>query len=203
MGDNYALARENARVYFLRQDHRKLAFKPGVSMVHGELLVPFLGEVYRVNLETGRVCGKTEANFEESLSVYDWLFHEGGAASGEFCPVHALPGVYVRGSGLQMSGGALPGLIDQNPRKFSEICENLGGTPMPLGDMAYRLPVFPGLDMMLKFYHADEDFPPQLTCLWDRNVLQFLRYETVYYVAGCLFSKLRRGMTEHQAFFSN
>ena len=46
---------------------------------------------------------------------------------------------------------------------------------MPLGDMAYRLPVFPGLDMMLKFYHADEDFPPSLDLLWDKNTLQFLQ----------------------------
>ena len=52
------------------------------------------------------------------------------------------------------------------------------------------LPVFPGVSMCLKFYFADEEFPPQLTFLWDKNMLQFVRYETVYYIAGCIRERL-------------
>jgi hypothetical protein len=39
---------------------------------------------------------------------------------------------------------------------------------------------------MLKFYHSDEDFPAGLTFLWDENTLQFIHYETVFYIAGFL-----------------
>ena len=192
MADHYEIARNNARAYFLEQDRSRLCLKPGVTQKGGALHLTFLGTRYRVDLETGVVFGQTEADFEESLSIYDWLFHEGGGETGEFCPVNALPGVYVRGSGLTMGAEALAEAIDQNPQGFRRACGNLGGESLPLGDMAYRLPVFPDLHMLVKFYHRDEDFPPQLTFLWDKKTLHFLRDETVYYVAGCLRKTLAR-----------
>ena len=48
--------------------------------------------------------------------------------------------------------------------------------------------------MQLRFWHADEDFPPSLDLLWDRNTLQFLRYETTWFAAGVLRRRLREEM---------
>ena len=94
-----------------------------------------------------------------------------------------------------MKNGTLEERIEKDPEGFRRACESLGGEKTGAGDMGYRLHIFPDLCMELKFYFADEDFPPQLTFLWDKNILQFVRYETVYYIAGCLCRLLKERMS--------
>lgn len=201
--DNYEIARDRAREYFLHYDLRALLRKPGIRVEGEYVCFPFLGSETRVSRETGVVTclepsGEwTEGDFSEALSVYDWLCDAkpDAAESGEFCQVHSLPGVYVGGSGgLMMDGGSLQNLIDRNPDAFRRACCSMNGALWPVGDMGFRLEVFPGLHAVLKFYHSDEDFPAQLTVLWDRNTLRFVRYETVYYIAGVLFRRIRKRM---------
>lgn len=199
--NNYELAKEQARLYFLEKDRADLGKRTGVRVNGNNFLVTFLGAETEIRRDTGAVystlLGKTwEADFGETLSVYDWLCDRKpeARASGDFCPVSSLPGVYVSGSGLSMTGGPLPARIHRDPACFQRACAALGGTSVPLGDLGIRLQVFPDLPMLLKFYHADEDFPACLTLLWDRNTLDFVRYETVYYIAGTLFGRLLRLM---------
>ena len=201
--DNYVIARDRAREYFLGYDLRKLMRKPGVRSEGTELCFRFLGTETRVSRETGVVtCAYPgfdgwEADFSEALSVYDWLCDAkpDAAPADEYCPVNSLPGVYVGGSGgLMMDGGVLPTRIDQDPDAFKAACEKLGGTAYPAGDMGFRLNLFPDLAVILKFYFSDDEFPAQLTVLWDKNTLDFVRYETVYYIAGVLFRRIRENM---------
>jgi hypothetical protein len=63
-----------------------------------------------------------------------------------------------------------------------------------MGDIGYQFPVFAELSVILKFYHADEDFPASVTLLWDENMLQFAFYETVFYIAGFLLGSIRNEM---------
>ena len=63
-----------------------------------------------------------------------------------------------------------------------------------MGDLGFRFPVFGDLSVILKFYRADEDFPASLTLLWDENMLQFVFYETVFYMAGHLLGVIREKM---------
>ena len=61
---------------------------------------------------------------------------------------------------------------------------------MELGDMSFRFPVFDGLTVILKFYHSDEEFPASAILLWDSNTLQYIFYETVFYIAGFLIHSI-------------
>ena len=196
--DNYALARERARAYFCEYAKSHPVGRPQVAVEGGAYRFLFLGAETRVRQSDGEVTFSWAfgpdwpGNFEETLSVYDWLTHDPGAkAAGEFCPIYALPGVMVRGGGLSMEDSPLSRLADRAPDAFSASCRALGGVPVEMGDLAFRIPVFPGLEMLLKFYHGDEEFPPRLTYLWDRNALSFLRYESVYYVSGCLSGRMQ------------
>ena len=207
--DNYAIALDRARMRFLEYDGRRLQDRPGVHVDGTQLRFLFLGTEASVSRTSGHVVFSLgeltwPADYSEGLAVYDWLCdaRPDAAASGEFCPVYALPGVTVGGSGLAITGGSLPERIDRRPEGFRTACAALGGERIPLGDIGFRLPVFPGLSMMLKFYGGDEDFPPSLTFLWDKNTLDFVRYETVYYLAGALCTRLNRlmdGETEDSA----
>lgn len=199
--DNYAQALTVAQRHFLDYAPEALAKRPGVQAAGPELVVPFLGGEARIHRQTGAVtctlAGETwPAGYEEALAVYDWLCDAkpGAKASGEFCPVHSLPGVMVRGNGLLMTGGSLPERIDREPEAFCRACAVLGGERIPMGDLGFRLMVFPDLPVLLKFYFGDEDFSPALTPMWDKHTLDFVRYETVYYLASALFSRIKRQM---------
>lgn len=188
-----------ARQHFLEYDPAVLAGRPGVTDGGDYLTTCFFGQQARICKADGVITldGKL-ANFGEGLSLYDWLCdgRPDAVASGEYCAVGSLPGVLVSGSGLVMSADGLAAKIHGVPERFHAACARLDAAPIPMGDIGYCVPIFPGISVCLKFYFADEEFPPQLTFLWDKNILQFVRYETVYYIAGCLTTRLTALMNE-------
>lgn len=170
-------------------DMAALAAKPGVEDAGEFLRTTFFSQQILILKKDALVTvdGKP-AGFGESLSVYDWLCDRKpyAVAAEDFCVVSSLPGVVVSGSGLSMTMPKLAQQIHENNEKFCAIMENMGAKQEKLGDLGYRLRIFPDFPMCLKFYFGDEEFPPELILLWDRNSLQFVRYETLYYIAGCL-----------------
>ncbi len=191
---NYDIMLQNAKKRFCTYDPRKLVEGIPAWLREGKICTCFLGEEVEVELGTGEISvGGRPANFCEALTIFDWLCdaRPDASAAWEFCPITSLPGIFVRGSGLTMNFTALAEKFDQNPAAFAAAVENVSGKPLPLGDMGCQIMAFPNLPLQLKFYHADEDFPASITPLWDKNILQFIRYETIYYLAGCLRERLR------------
>lgn len=189
MISNYEISLHNAMKRFCSCDMTVLSQKSGVTDRGAYLETRFFGMETKICKKTGNVTLNGEnADFCEALSVFDWLC-DGKAdakASGRFCPVSSLPGVFVRGSGLMMKSPELSESIHHNPDKFREICLKMGGKMLDIGDMGAEIEIFSGLPMELKFYFGDAEFPPDITFLWDENILQFVRYETVYYIAATL-----------------
>ena len=193
--NNYDKMLADALRRFTTYDRTVLSSRPGVEGGEDQLFTRFLGETVMLNPDRGCITvGGRQANFGEALSILDWLCDgkPDAQAAGVYCTVSSLPGVLVSGSGLSMNGNALATRIHENPEKFHSACQTMGGKPVPMGDIGYCLPIFPGVAVCLKFYFGDEEFAPQLTLLWDQNMLQFVRYETVYYIAGCLLQRLQR-----------
>ncbi len=194
--DNYDVMRRAAEARFLTYDNALLAKKPGVTDKENCLCTFFLGKPVEISKETGVIFFPEEGrcgNFGETLTILDWLCDrkDYATASHTFCPVSSLPGVFSSGGGgLVMNPAPLAAKIDQNPEKFCRACEKMGGKPVNIGDLGYELQAFPDLPLQLKFYFSDEEFPASMTLLWDQNILQFIRYETVYYLAGCLLKYL-------------
>lgn len=196
--DNYAVMRQDAVDRFLTYEVENLLKNPGVSSWEKGVQTTFFSLPVHLDRTTGSIVlidgeKEIECDFSPTLSILDYVCDRkpSAIAANVFCPVTSLPGVFVGGSGLVMKNGALGQRIQQDPAAFQKACESLGGVATGAGDMGYRLHIFPDLCMELKFYFADEDFPPQLTFLWDKNILQFVRYETVYYIAGYLTRELR------------
>ncbi len=195
--DNYAIALQNAKRHFCTYDPQKLVAQSPAWLRDGKICTCFLGEDVEIEVGTGEITvGGQPANFCQALTVFDWLCDrkKDAWALWEYCPITSLPGVLVSGSGLVIRTDALAEKIDRNPEAFERACRALGGAPMFTADIAYELPVFPDMGMALKFYHADEDFPASLTFLWDQNILCFIRYETVYYLASCVRDRLEKAM---------
>ena len=194
MMNNYEKMQEAARLHFLSYDYQALSQRSGVVAGEQGLTIRFLGQECYVNRETGAIfVDGRQAGFGESLTVYDWLCdgQAGAIASGTFCSIHSLPGVFVSGGTLGLNGNSVAPLIARNPEKFLELCRQMDGRQVDGADLAVVIRAFPDLPVLLKFYDADEEFAPSLSLLWDSNILQFLRYETVYYLAGCLLERIR------------
>lgn len=191
--NNYDKMLQAAAKRFVSYDPATLATRTGVTVAGERLITCFLGACVEICPETGKMTMDGEpAGFSASLAVYDWLCDgkPDACAAGEFAPVTSLPGVYVSGSGLSMDYPALARAIQKNPSGFADACIKMGGKAVALGDLCFQIPVFPNVDMQLKFYYADEEFPPSLAFLWDKHMLHFVRYETVYYICGVLGDRL-------------
>lgn len=193
--NNYEISLQAAMKRFCSYDMNILSAKDGVKDGGQYLQTQFLGLDTTVSKTTGQVTVDGQpADFGEALSVFDWLCDRkiDAVASNEFCPVSSLSGVYVRGSGLSMHMPTLSKRIHEDPARFHAVMAAMGAHKLDLGDIGYRLQIFPDLPMCLKFYFGDDEFPPVLNLLWDKNSLQFVRYETLYYIAGCLHKHLQR-----------
>ena len=192
--DNYQISRDRAQSYFLNYDQQKLISFWDLPHDDTWLYVRFLGQDYRIGRQEGRVLHTDgrEAGFNEVLSIFDFLCHEGEhkALCGSWAPVNSLKGLgAAAGVGTDFHEG-IASVFDKNPVRFRAACEAMGGKPVAMGDIGYRFPVFGDFSLILKFYHSDEDFPASATILWDANTLQFLFYETTFYIAGFLLRAL-------------
>lgn len=163
------------------------------------LYVEFLGKRYAVCRKTGiitRVPTGEQAGFSEVLSIFDFLCHQGSDQfpHSSFAPVNSLPGAPKAGGVDTNFHGKVAQTFDRNPERLHQACLALGGTPVNMGDIGYQFPVFGPLQVILKFYHSDEDFPASVTLLWDKNTLQYIFYETTFYIAGFLLQKMQEHM---------
>lgn len=187
--DNYELSLQAAQKRFCSYDIEKLPRRKDVLDTGAYLETVFFGKKVLICKQTGSISLDGQpADYCETLSILDWLCDSqpSAVASGQFCTVSSLPGVLVSGSGLTMKAPSLAKCMDCDPSFLPEAARVLGGKTVPVGDMGIELEIFPGLPMQLKFYHSDEEFPADITFLWDRNILQFVRYETVYYIVAAL-----------------
>lgn len=199
--NNYAVAKKRAAQAFLSYSQEQMAERFHLRRDAAFLYLRFLGREYRIDRKTGALTWSEdgfataeEAGFSEAMSIYDMLCDAkpGARLSGRWCPVGSLPGVLHRtDSGLAMDGGGAATEFAQNESRFRRVCADLGGVPVALGDVGFQIPVFDFFPVILKLYRSDEDFPAQLVLLWDENTLDFIRFETAYYIAGHLFSRLR------------
>lgn len=202
--DNYQLSRDRAQAYFLTFDQEKIIRDWNLKHDADWLYLSFLGNPYRIDRKNGsiyRCRDLSQADFSEVLSIFDLLCHEGTCktTSGQFAPVNSLKGrPRAVGVGTDFHSETAS-RFDRDPEAFRRTCENLGGIPVSMGDIGYRFPVFGELSVILKFYHADEDFPASMTLLWDSNTLDFIFYETVFYIAGFLLQTIDQAMKTQAA----
>ncbi|MDO4522028.1 MAG: DUF3786 domain-containing protein [Eubacteriales bacterium] len=202
--NNYAVQRERAKARFLTYSYEALAEKWKLADDGVYLYVEFLGERYRIargTAETERLLREENAvepaSFEETLAIFDLLCHTEGEApkaSGIFAPVNSLKGrPRTIGVDEKMTGKQAE-LYDSDWEAFRRACEHIGGEEIKLGDIGYEFTVFRDLKLRIKFYGADEEFPAQIVYLWDENALEYLYYETAFYVMFYLGGKLAKLM---------
>jgi hypothetical protein len=79
-----------------------------------------------------------------------------------------------------------------NYSKFSEAATRLGGIEQEtqVGKHLWRFNVLPKIPVKLVFYESDDEFPVSIQIMLDRTALQFLEFECLAFMVGCLVRAL-------------
>ena len=199
---NYEITLQEARKLFLCYKQELIIQK--LSLEHDEqyLYIRLLDQRHRVDRTTGVVewLGEDgaahEADFNASLTIYDVLCcsRPDCSLAGQYAPINSVANNYhTKGLGGSIFDACAP-VFSDHPAQLEQALIRLGGVKEGKGDIAYRIALFPFLPVQIQFWEADEDFPASLQIHWDLNTLQFLRYETTWYAAGVLRSRIREAM---------
>ena len=201
---NYEITKRRVQGDFLKYDQEKMIKK--FSLKHDEeyLYIRFIGHPYRINRENGYLewsedefAACTEGDFNEALTIYDLLCDskDGCRASGDYINLQSLS--MLQSSSKKLGDGLFGGkekIFDHKEELLSRVCERLGGTNAGKGDVAYEIPLFDFLPCRIQFWNSDEEFDAQLQIFMDKNILDFIRYETVWYAVGHLIKRLTEEM---------
>ena len=198
--DNYALQAAQAKRHFLTYDQQELIARCRLKHDESWFYIRFLGADYRICRKSGDMQRKangqwTDANsFGEVMTILDWLCDSRADRyiTGRF--MNVVTQSHYFHAKLQEEKDDNAELFAQDPEAFQAACQALGGIKMPGGDCSYAIELVDGLQILVQLWYADEEFPAQLRCFWDENVLRYIRYETTWYAIGLLMSRLRQEM---------
>ena len=203
--DNYDLQVDIGRRIFLEYDQQMLIRKFSLESDEIYLYLTYLNTPCRISRGSGQIDELLEGvwtecrDFSTVMTIYDLLCHHKGstvpALYNQWCTVGSFIVTGVQNTGTFTKKYAA--LFDGRLEELKAACLELGGTLEPRmagADVTCRIPVTPFFPVLLQFWEGDEEFPPKLMLLWDRNSMQFLHFETTFYLQGDLAQRLIRHM---------
>ena len=204
---NYDIMKDRMAERFLTYDQETVIRKLSLRADEEYLYLTFLSFAYRVNRKNGGIQWFDrdteiwqEAMYNDAMTIYDLLCFskEGCRPSGQYVMLQNLASV---ASGTMFAG---KGILEQEAKKFDHqdeavaaACRRLGGTREKTGDVAYKIPVWENLCVIFRFWDSDEEFSAQLQFLCDRNMLDFMHYETAWFLASHIVLLLKRDLAGH------
>lgn len=193
---NFDRLAELGKPIFLQYDQTALLQKYRLEADAGFLYVRFCGSRYAIDRLTADVTGPdgSPAGPAVTLSIFDMLCHaeQPFLPAGEWRTTNMLPGGGQSSPDDTVLNRRLITRFEDRADALNEACRRLGGVPFPVGDVAWELPLFDWFPAVFQFWRGDEEFPSAVRFLWDRNTLQTLHYETLYYIMGHVLQTLDR-----------
>jgi len=200
--NNYDLQVDMGREIFLQYDQSLLIRKFSLKSDENWIYLTYLNTPCRIHRENGsiqeRICNTWQEcrNFSTVMTVYDLLcYHKGETAPAlvhKWCTVgtFVVTGVTQTDTFTKKYAKYFDGRLDA----LRTACLRLGGalqTPVAGADLTCKFQVTPFFPVLLQFWQGDEEFPPKLLILWDRNTDSFLHFETTFYLQGDLLERLK------------
>ena len=210
---NYEITKRRVQGDFLKYDQEKMIQKFALQADEDYLYIKFIGHLYRIHRKTGylewsqdnfKTC--TEGDFNETLTIYDLLCDSKDHCfrAGEYINLRSLSA--LQSSSKKLGDGLSNGkekLFDHKNKLLSKACENLGGIKAGKGDVSYEIPLFEFVSCRIQFWNSDEEFEAQLQIFMDKNILDFIRYETVWYAVGHLQKRIMEEFCKMSISYTN
>ena len=201
--DNYQVQAAKAKARFLTYDQQELISRCGLSSDDTYLYTTFLAEHYRIHRKTGDMQRNHRGewiaanSFAEVMTLLDWLCDSqpNRYITGRFVNIVTQgPGFHRNLQESEQDTDAE--LFANHPEAFRAACEMLGGEPTTGADIGYTVELLDRVKVFIKLWYPDDDFPAKLVCLWEENVLRYIRYETTWYALGLLIERIKEYMQE-------
>jgi len=196
MANNYETMKLQMRDEFLKYDQAAMIEKFSLHSDDENIYITFFGTEYAVDRSTGDVrSGLGEAGYSEVMTIYDVLCYSkpNCKASGRMVNMCSLS--TIQGGSMKREGDGLFGRyeaeFDQRDEALSEACAKLGGVPEGKGDVAYRIPMFPFLNVMLQYWDSDDEFPASLQLFVDDKIIDFMHNETVWFALSHMLERIK------------
>ena len=209
--ENYdKMAALGARM-FCEQDQEALLARFPLEHDERFLYIRMLGDAYRIDRADGRVgraIGRAvegaasalsgasaprwePASAQQALIVLDMACNRVGAPhpTGSWASTGELSGAASSPS----TSGLYASRIDAfagDPDRLRRACGAMGARAVPGGEVSFVFDVFEGVPLWLQFWDADDEFPAQMTFLWDKATALYLHYETLWYILFELLDRL-------------
>ena len=195
---NYDIMKKRMQPEFLKYDTEAMIKKFGLENDADYIYITLFSQKYRVDRKSGAVyTGDGEADYNAAMTIYDILCQskENCTPAGELVNMHSLSALH---SGSVKLGG---GLFDKTAQYFSgkeealeTALQKLGGEKWGRGDVAYKLPMFGNLWTGVVFWSADDEFPASLNLMVDKNLLQYMHFETMWFAMSLLLETIKDKM---------
>lgn len=202
---NYDSQVDIGRKIFLEYDQDRLISKFQLQADAQWIYLNYLNTPFRISRASGQIDELCEhvwtecRSFGTVMTIYDLLcYHQGvnpPALFHQWCTVGNFIVTGVQNTGTFTKKYAA--LFDGRLAELKAACEKFGGVPeagKAKADVTYRIPVTPFFPVLLQFWEGDEEFPPKLQLMWDRNADSFLHFETTFYLQGDLLERLKNAM---------
>ena len=197
--NNYEIQAEAARALFLKWDQKKMTGRHGIDADEDFIFVRFFNERYSINRKTGEVLrceSGGPVDYNAVMVIYDvlcnskpdamlsreWLTHENLNRHSNFASMEK-----------SLFGPAAEG-FSGHIEELKIACGNLGGIDIKKADAGFMFNAFPFLPVLFQFWEGDEEFEPKVTFHFDRNTLDFVCFESVWYIVGHLIEIIRAEM---------
>ncbi|MBQ3529795.1 MAG: DUF3786 domain-containing protein [Oscillospiraceae bacterium] len=204
---NYDLQVDIAKGIFLKYDQEFLIRKFSLAADEQYIYLNYINTPCRISRKDGGVEEYIQNRWQECrsfgtvMTIYDLLcYHQGDTApvlADQWCAVGTF--VVTGVTNTETFTKKYAAIFDGHITELKNACEKLGGALQPTmagADVTYRIPVTPFFPVLLQFWAGDEEFPPKLILLWDRNTHRFLHFETTFYLQGDLLDRLKSCMEE-------
>ena len=202
---NYDLQVDIGRRIFLEYDQDILIRKFALNADENWIYLTYMNTPCRISRANGQIDELTEStwtecrNYSTVMTIYDLLcYHQGPNAPVLFHQWCTVGTFIVTGvTNTTAFTRKYASLFDGHTEELRAACERLGGFPeteKPRADVAFRIPVTPFFPVLLQFWESDDEFPPKLQLMWDRNANSFLHFETTFFLQGDLFERLKNLM---------
>ena len=198
---NYDKMLAQAQVLFLGYDQGEMIARWDLEHDDNYLYVEYMTEALRIDRHTGAVGyarrpaeGEYRADsfVNEGMALFDLLTRSPvrPVPSGRWTSISTLGGIIGAGHDRTLSHEGTAAKFSGNLDGLRAACMRLGGTPLGRADVGYAIPVFRNFRILFQFWDGDDEFPANIKYLFDENALQFMHYETLWYVMGCCYERI-------------
>ena len=175
-------------------DFQESADRLGLEYVDGGIQVCFLKREYRITLDGVEPLDGQPVNVNNLSVLLYYLLSKGqGDPENSYILFESIPRM-ISGLGFQnrMMTRPLERKFGNDYVKFSEAAVKLGGIEeeSQVGKHLWKFNILPKIPLKIVFYEADDEFPTNIQIMLDKTALQFLEFECLAFMVGCLVRAL-------------